>query len=540
MEILTIIPAAWKPNNTIFPSYSNLPDCMIPINSKPVIWYILEDLLSRWIKNVLLLLNSNDIYTEKYVCVRYSGKFELLRIQYVNTSNLVETVYEWCKNLDVSKYFWIFVYLWDTIYKWNLSLNNDFLTVTSDFWESLKWCFVEKNENRYSFKNKPLDYKWWWKAITWLYFFKNINKFLNVLNDIKSWEISVILEKYVDWENIDLVESKWWYDCWHIDNFYKAKIDFLKVREFNWIKYNSEYWTITKSSESKKDKIRWEINRYKNIPHELKIFSPRLINYDFGDDNNAPFYEIEYYGYQSLWDMFVFSYLSKESWEAIVDNLFKKLSIFKKYKWDQPYSFFYDMYYDKTIKRVDELKKSEKWWNLLSNNEIIINDKEYKNVDYFLWRLENFVKNLYYKDDITFIHGDFCLSNILYDINNWIIKTIDPRWYFWELWVFWDHKYDVAKLRHSLVWFYDFIVSDLFKIEFNGDNKFNFVIYNEDIHSYIAEYFDSKLVEYGYNVEQIKFIEALLFLSMIPLHKDNESRQYAMFCIAIQKFNEII
>ena len=74
-NIITIIPAAWIPNNSIFPSYNKLPDCMIPVNSKPVIWHILDDLLNRKINNVLLLLNKDDIYTEK-------TDYEILNKQY--------------------------------------------------------------------------------------------------------------------------------------------------------------------------------------------------------------------------------------------------------------------------------------------------------------------------------------------------------------------------------------------------------------------------------------------------------------------------
>jgi hypothetical protein len=62
----------------------------------------------------------------------------------------------------------------------------------------------------------------------------------------------------------------------------------------------------------------------------------------------------------------------------------------------------------------------------------------------------------------------------------------------------------------------------------------------DQIHNFIAKYFDEVIVKYWYNIEKIKLVEALLFLSMIPLHSDNKSRQLAMFCIAIQKFNEII
>ena len=191
------------------------------------------------------------------------------------------------------------------------------------------------------------------------------------------------------------------------------------------------------------------------------------------------------------------------------------------------------------IKRVNVLNQSKSWNQLFSYDTVNINWTSYNNIKFFLDRIESFVQKLYDKNDITFIHWDFCLSNILYDTNNWIIKTIDPRGYFWELWVFWDHKYDIAKLRHSFVWFYDFIVSDLFKVNFDNKNKFELIIYNDDNHKYISDFFDSVLNKYWYNIEYVKFIEALLFLSMIPLHSDNIQRQYAMFCIAIQKLNEI-
>ncbi len=539
-NILAIVPAAWRPNNTIFPSYSNLPDCMIPINSKPVIWYILEDLVNRWISDAILLLNPRDAYTEKYVSIRYSWKFESLQIKYTESWSLVQTLYNWWNNINSTNYSWILIYLWDTIYKWNLGFDNSFITVTSKYSESSKWCFVEKNNDSYSFINKPINYNWVWKAVTWLYFFDDSQKFIEILNEIKDGEISNILQKYSESKSIELIESEWRYDCWHIDNYYRAKIDFLKIREFNWIKFNPEFWTITKSSLSKKDKIRREINRYLNVPHDLKIFSPRLINYSYWNEDTAPYYEIEYYGYQSLWDMFVFSYLSQESWKLIIDNLFSKLKIFKQYKSNQPFSFFYDMYYDKTIKRVNQLQNIPEWANLLSMDKIIINKSEYRWIPYVLGDLGKLVESLYDKDDITFIHGDFCLSNILYDINNGILKMIDPRWYFWELWVFWDHKYDIAKLRHSFVWFYDFIVSDLFEVKKIQENEFELEIYVDQIHNFIAKYFDEVIVKYWYNIEKIKLVEALLFLSMIPLHSDNKSRQLAMFCIAIQKFNEII
>ena len=50
-EIVAIIPAAGKPTNHIIPN-NNQPDTMLPINGKPVIAHIIDDLLERKINRV--------------------------------------------------------------------------------------------------------------------------------------------------------------------------------------------------------------------------------------------------------------------------------------------------------------------------------------------------------------------------------------------------------------------------------------------------------------------------------------------------------
>jgi len=522
---------AWKPTNLIHASYNNLPDWMIPINSKPVIGHILDDLFERWIYNSLILLNKNDIYTEKYVSLMYKNKLNINFCYIQNNSNwILWSIYEWLKSINYNDFSSVLIYLWDTIYKWNINFNNNFLTVSNNFEDSILWCFIENH----NFINKPKDYSWNWKILTWLYFFKNLNKFYQSLDRNNRWEIFNLLQDYSKNEIFELIESDGWYDIWNIENYYKAKIDFLKVRSFNSVIYNDIYWTIKKSS-SNNEKIKQEINWYLNMPYELKIFSPRLVNYNLWDNTS---YEIEYYWYQSLWDLFLFWYLKEKIWFSIIDKLFFTIDLFKKYTTYQPYSFFYDMYYTKTIQRIEKMKENYFFLDLYNQNIIIINNIKYNNIKYYIDNLEKYIWFLYNKKDITFIHWDFCLSNILYDTSNRIIKMIDPRWYFWELWVYWDIKYDIAKLRHSLVGYYDFIVSDLFSIS-QENNNFEFKIYNEDLHDNISKYFDNKLKEKVWNIESIKIIEALLFLTMIPLHNDKIERQKTMYLIAIQKFNSI-
>jgi len=535
-KIIAIIPAAWKPTNTINASYNNLPDCMIPINSKPVIWHILDDLISRDIFDALILLNKNDIYTEKYVSIRYSKKMTLF-FKYIEDSTrwIIWSIKQWLAWIDFGKYDSSFIYLWDTIYKWELDFSSSFLTIKGEYDNSELWCFVEQKLDKLKFVNKPKDYIWDWKILTWLYFFKDSKIFTEILFTLNSWELYLLLEKYSQNDKFELVDSQKWYDIWNIDNYYKAKIDFLKIRSFNNVIYDDVYGTITKSSRNHQ-KIVDEINWYKNIPSDLQVFAPRLINYNIWE---KPFYEIEYYWYQSLWDLFLFWYLNKNVWFSIIDKLFQPIKLFKKHTTDFSNEHFQNIYYKKTIDRLYKLMENQYFDELIKKDKITINWKIYNNISFYLPKLKDFTDTLYDENDVSFIHWDYCLSNILFDTWNKIIKMIDPRWDFWQKWVYWDIKYDLAKLRHSFVWYYDFIVSDLFSINQLNVDTFEFDIYNDEIHKDISSYFDIKLLDNWYNLIKIKLIESLLFLSMIPLHSDSFERQKAMYLTSVMKLNDI-
>ena len=43
-----------------------------------------------------------------------------------------------------------------------------------------------------------------------------------------------------------------------------------------------------------------------------------------------------------------------------------------------------------------------------------------------------------------------------------------------------------------------------------------------------------------WNLDEIKIIEGLLFISMLPLHKDHFERQLALYSIGIQRLNEVL
>lgn len=105
----------------------------------------------------------------------------------------------------------------------------------------------------------------------------------------------------------------------------------------------------------------------------------------------------------------------------------------------------------------------------------------------------------------TISHGDLCLSNILWIKEFNIIKFIDPRGADSVADIYMDEYYDLAKLSHSILGGYENIL-------YNSN-------YNDDA---IKNVFLDYLNEIGVSLNLLRVYEASLFLSMVPLHKDNQ------------------
>jgi dTDP-glucose pyrophosphorylase len=527
-SITAIIPAAGKPSNIILHD-SNLPDTMLPINGKPVIGYILEDLLERNITKAIIILRKDDSRTEGYVNLKFSKKLNITIIKVNNQKQgLGDHIALYHK--QIKKGDGLFIYLADTIYKSKLSFTNNFLVTSREVDTYSKWCIVEKKDTDIAFIDKPENYSGNGAALCGLYFFKNYNRLKKILSDLseekKPLGFSKILSRYFAGEPCTFVNAKKWYDCGNIENYQRARIDFLKIRSFNSIRHDPVYGVLIKESKNV-EKIQQEITWYMSIPRNLQIFSPRII--DTSIDKRLASYSVEFYGYHSLGDLFVFGSLDEAVWKIIINHTFEVLKKFKTHKAKLAYSAYQEMYVEKTINRIDALKKHEYWENILDQETIIINNKEYSNIKNLVEKLPALNKKLFTKDEMCVIHGDLCLSNILFDTSNRIIKLIDPRGDFGGYAIHGDQKYDLAKQRHSFSGLYDFIVADLFELEELSNNSYTFTIYSERKHAFIRDYFDSQVIKHGYNLENVKLIEALLFLSMIPLHEDNKKRQLAMY-----------
>ena len=128
------------------------------------------------------------------------------------------------------------------------------------------------------------------------------------------------------------------------------------------------------------------------------------------------------------------------------------------------------------------------------------------------------------------------------DSNFSFIKLIDPRGKFGQYDIYGDPRYELAKLLHSVDGKYDFIIKDLFNVEYSVDAcsiDYSIQDRKRDYNLYKI-FIDSFRDEIGDNLKKIELIESLLFLSMIPLHTESVDHQMVMLGTGLEILNRVV
>jgi len=345
--------------------------------------------------------------------------------------------------------------------------------------------------------------------------------------------------RYLSNREYDLIEADEWIDVGHLDTYYQAKKQFLNVRNFNSLNTENQQNRITKSSD-KTETLRSEYNWYTNLPEDLQHFSPAISHYDEASAS----LELEYIGYPGLRDLHLHGAHGLHIWNQIFDTLFSMLEMFGEYRTSEHVqSSMEEMYLDKTTRRLSQIENGE-LLSLFNRPGVRINGESFKGLPIIKERLESALReaDLFDLGEFTVIHGDLCFSNILFDPRNSIMKLIDPRGEFGTHIIHGDPRYDLAKLRHSVSGNYDFIINDMFDatVEPSGDGV-TYDVFIDKQHVERRQLFDSLLKQqFPAWFEDIKLIESLLFLSMVPLHDDSPERQRYMLAHGIKQFNAIV
>lgn len=334
-----------------------------------------------------------------------------------------------------------------------------------------------------------------------------------------------------------------WRDFGHLDTYHATKKTYwLNQRIFNQVSVDSRRGIIRKSSVNVED-FTHEIEWYLKLPKKLQHLAPRVLDYAVNGSNS--YVEMEFYGYPALADMYLFGDCNIGLWSQIldaVDHTVDEMTAFHPSSSD-PQDLLVSMrmmYEEKTYRRLESVLGDDQFRGLCGR-EVRINGKTCMGVQAVLSSLPDLLQaaRLYEQHQVSVIHGDLCLSNILYDRRNSLVRLVDPRGRFGLFDVYGDPRYDLAKLSHSLEGDYDFILNGMFESQWVGD-ECTYAIHLDQKHGRIKDLFRRRMKrKYGDQCLQIKLIESLLFLSMVPLHADRPRSQFVFLARGLELFDEV-
>ena len=332
-----------------------------------------------------------------------------------------------------------------------------------------------------------------------------------------------------------VIEAQKWFDVGHNENYRKARTE-VAARSFNSIQIDERRGLLKKTSENR-EKLVNEIRWYLKLPNRVQYLSPRIYDYSLDIDN--PYVVMEYYGYHTLHDSLVYGNWLDDRWREVFSQLRFIVEDMGSFTLNgrrhECVDAMREIYLIKTVSRLEKLRGIEEF-RAFFVRPIVVNGRIYGSLDTILKHLPDLVERLLLPSGAHYfqiIHGDLCFSNILIDDTLNFMRLIDPRGKFGVFDIYGDVRYELAKLFHTLEGDYDFIIEDLFDVSVQGSNiTYRLNVSKPNVFRLFCEVFKSKLED----IRAIRLIEATLFLSMIPLHSDCLTRQYAMLARGVELF----
>lgn len=410
-------------------------------------------------------------------------------------------------------------------------------TLIGDMPQACDVVTISKSPRAYNWKKEKLDTG---EEVIWNGYFC----FADRLNFVKSLAIArgdfvKAVNHYRETHAVQLYETKDWHDCGHINPYFNARATITTQRSFNSLLIDGG--VVTKSSTNHK-KMQAEINWFKTLPANLRKFAPQFIDEGIGDDGVTPYYCLEFMSILPLNELYVHGRNPAVFWRNIfglVRGYFEKArssdAMLDK-NFDKIKNSSDRLYKDKTLSRIAKYAKD----NALDlNKQIIYQNKVLGSINDII--NTSIQRTLDLPCVATIMHGDLCFSNMLFDARGQRIKLIDPRGIDEDdnLTILGNQTYDLAKLTHSVIGMYDFIIAGRYRLTQHGDNtEIEFDI--DDRLSLIQQDYLNTIFFEDITVKQVMPAVVLLFLSMLPLHDDRPDRQRAMLTNAFRLYHDFM
>ena len=325
-----------------------------------------------------------------------------------------------------------------------------------------------------------------------------------------------------------------WRDFGHIQTYFRSRCAISTARSFNTLQVDPR--TVRKSS-TDRDKIRAEAGWFSALPAAVQPFSARLL--EAGEDRDAAFYRTEYQYAPTLAELYVFSSIGRPTWRNILRSCQEFLAACAACKGPgSADAALADLSVKKTMERLECYARA-------TGFDI---DKPTRFQGHPMPSLRRIAEEMACSIDMrtgqaeTLMHGDFCFSNILYNSRAGRIIVIDPRGYVQagRPSIFGSTSYDLAKLSHSIVGCYDFILAGRYTLNQGDSHDFSIEFETDLLHDRLQR--DLAELEVGgirSGSRTVRGIVVGLFLSMLPLHADRPDRQAAFVANALRLYSDL-
>lgn len=338
---------------------------------------------------------------------------------------------------------------------------------------------------------------------------------------------------------LEAVRCEEWFDLGHVNTYFSSRSKITTQRAFNALRISDGvlYKTGVPSQ-----KIEAEERWFKTVPLVVKKYTPHLLDSGAQPDGGR-YYALEYLPYLPLNELFVHGRNSVDFWV-------QKFALLKKFFVDarqacQLESCAHEdvlrdaisLYEEKTVARLRKYEQETGF-----SSDAVIGKHQGLPLSVAQIAQDCVKRALSLPVAPCILHGDLCFSNILFDSRSERLKVIDPRGlnFKGDFSIHGDQKYDLAKLAHSVIGLYDFIIAGRYAIDLDADGYecIRFEI-DQRLESVQKVFLDVPFID-GVSVREVMPLVVLLFVSMLPLHGDQPERQKAMILNAVRLYKEFV
>jgi dTDP-glucose pyrophosphorylase len=540
-----VVLAAGAPPAGLSSIFGRTSSAMVPVNGRPTIHWLLHYLHQLGIHRVILGLRHTETRLPRFVQQAFGRIHKITFVPVEKDLGPGFTLLECLKKVEPSES--CLVILGDTLFEFSEEKTRgafeENFVLTAPVQDAPRWCLAEVDRGGHvkALADKPAKNPDGWPALVGVYYFRDADPARRALQAVletgaRSLQLRHALEPYIAAGQLRAYPVGEWMDCGNLDFLTSSRRRLLQARSFNAIQIDELRGTITKRSEHKA-KFLNEINYYRLVPRDLATFFPRLV--DFSLAPKDLFLSLEYYGYPTLSEIWVFEEFESKYWEAVFQTLRRIVACFESYSAELSPKAAFDFYWNKTVERLEVFAgQNRNFAQLTAANAVELNGKRLAGWPKIRREIEARVRKLSAKPRGQIIHGDLCFPNILYDPVSRLFKFIDPRGSFGESGIYGDGRYDIAKLLHSLDGGYDFLIHDMFLLEQQGTRVQLEQFFPATRHAVLQAF--SNIFGADYSLDEVRALEGLLFLSMCPLHQDKPTRQVAMFATGLRILNGLL